>query len=211
MSTKTQPLTPAATTQTTRLLWPMVATRTARLRAAVRRIDPYELVIVGTLLAIVLIATVRANLPLLVSAPPAPIATPQQPIIAFRDRIVVATPTLGMPAPTDEPSAAVVELAAPAPAEPAPIEPTPVAQPEPADLQVMDAQPAQPAQPATAEPTIEAYWADDTHFVVNGPAIPTIAPDMIGHVDSQGWRCGDTYGDWRDRSPYYVHAECYAK
>lgn len=175
---------------------PLVVTRTARLRAWARRVDPYELVTVGGLLLVLAVATIVANWP---SAQP---AAQQQPIIVFRDRVLVATPTLGLPAaaPAEEPPAAMVEQAAPAP-----IEPTPAPAAQPAELQVMSA----PAPTAAPEPTVEVYWKDPNTFVVNGPTVPTVAPEMIGHVDSQGWVCGSTYGDWRDSDPMYTHAECY--
>lgn len=189
-----------ATKTTTHLQLPtaLLITRTARLRAWARQFDPYELAIVGSLLLVVLVATIVANWP---AAQP---AVPAQPIIVFRDRVVVATPTLGLPAPAEEPPAAMVEQAVPAPVESTPAPPAP-AEGQPAELQVM----SQPAPTVAPAPTVEAYWAAPNEFVVNGDTIPTVPPEMIGYVDSQGWVCGTKYGDSRDSNPMYVHPECY--
>ena len=182
------PQTHAATTQTTRLLLPWAVTRTARLRAWARKFDPYEVSIVGTLLVVVLVATVRANLPLLAGAPPAPLPT-LQPVIAFRDRIVerqvvvVATPTAAPAAPAEAivNSAPAEQPAAPAQAEP---EPAPAA-----ELQVMNvARPeptpaAAPAQLQPAAPVAQATRSPYDHLPTAVIAVTPPAPGARVVVD----------------------------
>lgn len=131
-----------------------------------------------------------------VSVPAAAPLVIQRPIIIF----ATAQPTVALPTlvPTAPPTAAPLPMPALA-IEAAPV----VAAPESIELTTMDA-------PIAPVPTAAARWEGET-LVVTGSAIPPIPAKNIGKVDSQGWRCGDTYGDWRDTNPMYAHPECYAE
>lgn len=158
----------------------LLVTRTARLRAAVRAIDPYSAL--GVLVvALILIAGALNGL-----LHPQ-VAAPLPPIVVFA--------TAPLPAPV--PVLAGAQLSRGMSRR----QPTAAARPTEAPLTVMHVQPTPTAAPA--------YWQDDQTFVVNAPAPPAV--DLPGHVDSQGWTCGATYGDWRDTDPLYTHPECYAK
>lgn len=170
----TQPL-PPVTTNTTRLLLPWAVTRTARFRAWARKFDPYEVSIVGTLLVVVLVATVRANLPLLAGAPPTPLPT-LQPVIAFRDRIVERQ-VLVVATPTAAPAEAIVNSVPAEPAAPDLAEPAAPA----AELQVMNATRSEPT-PAAAPAQLQAAPAQATRSPYDHlpTAVIAITPPVPG-------------------------------